>query len=378
MLITDARVVGFLSVITALCLGAWGCQQQEREPAQPLRAAWETPAPAPAPVANAPASRPTIAPGTAVATAPVAPVNETIATVNGEPIQYSALVDALVEAHGLDMIEKFIVTTALRQRANALGITITDADVQDEYDDALRRITAPLEGIGAAMTRPSGTGAASFDKAAAEKVLDEFLTTKNIARSEFLVRMRQNAYLRKIAEHEVKVDDSQLPDEYKRAYGEKVQVRCIQLSSREAADRARAALETGKDFELVARQMGENRVVAARGGLLPPFTRFDDVPRLFRDAAFALQPGQMSATIHENNMFYILRLERRFPPSDVGIENVKDDLRARIKDRLVRERMDTLAGELFRAAAVQINDPSLRDAFRKRYPETRPSGAGRK
>ncbi len=37
-----------------------------------------------------------------------------------------------------------------------------------------------------------------------------------------------------------------------------------------------------------------------------------------------------------------------------------------------------LAAELFRGAAVQIREPALRDAFRKRYPETRPSGAGRK
>lgn len=386
MLTIRARFTGYVPALAAAALAAVGCQQQERERAQPLHAVWETPAPPPAkpaptppPAARSTTTQPTSAPVVAAA----APVTDTIATVNGEPIRRSAVVDALVESHGLDMLEKFIVTATLRQKANALGIAITDADVQAEYNDALRRIVAPMDAPGPIGPRSAAGAAAGalppgFDKAAAEKVLDEFLLAKNISRSEFTIRMRQNAYLRAIAERAVKADDSQLSDEYKRAYGEKVQVRCIQVSNPEAVKQVRAALDAGKDFELVARQMSENRIVAARGGLLPPFTRFDDVPKLLRDAAFALQAGQVSATIHENNLFFVLRLEKRFPPSDVGIDNVKDDLRARIKDRLVRERMDALAGELFRAAAVQIHDPALRDGFHNRYPETGPSGRGRK
>lgn len=383
MLTTVPRRVVFIPLIPVVLLAASGCQQPDREPAEPLHAVWEAPAttdaaqsvPTPPPVAKTAATRPAGSPTTAAAV----PVESTLATVNGEPISRSAVVDALMGSHGLDMLEKFIVTAALRQKADALGIRISDADVQAEYDDALRRIAAPLDAFGPTGPQPARGGAApgaplpGFDKAAAEKVLEDFLTAKNISRSEFSMRMRQNAYLRAIAEREVKVADNQLADEYKRAYGEKVQVRCIQVSSPEAAKRVAAALEAGKDFELVARQMGENRVVAARGGLLPPFTRFDDVPKLLRDAAFALQPGQVSAMIRENNLFFFLRMEKRFPPSDVGMGNVKDDLRARIKDRLVRERMDTLAGELFRAAAVEINDPGLRDGFRKRYPDTPPA-----
>jgi len=371
------RIASLLMTSSAM-LATFGCQSPERERTEPLHAVWESPpagveaaAPArnPPPVVNVPASRPIVVP----ASAPAGPADDPIATVNGERIMRSAFVDAVIEAHGVDTLEKFILTAALRQKAATMGLTISEADVQAEYDDALRRITAPFD-----ASPPSDSRPADFDRAAAEKVLEEFLVTKNIARSEFHMRMRQNAYLRKIAEREVKVDDSLLPDEYERAYGEKVQVRCIQVSSPEAAKRARAALDEGKDFELVARQMSENRVVAARGGLLPPFTRFDDVPRLLRDAAFALRPGQVSATIHENNQFFILRQERRFPPREVGIENVKDELRARIRARLVRQRMDLLAGEVFRGAAVQIHDPALREAFRKRYPDVRAGGAGGK
>ncbi len=363
----------------AVAFGGPACQQPDREPGRPIHSVWESPPaespaaraetpPAPEPVGG-PATQPGAAPDVIVGT----PGGRPIASVNGEPIDRTALVDALLESHGLDMLEKLIVTAALRQKAQAAGIAITNADVQAEYDDALRRISAPLDPLTELATRPA-TEPPPFDRTAAEGVLNEFLVSKNISRSEFMMRMQQNAYLRKLADREVKVDDAQLPEEYRRAYGEKVQVRCIQVGSPEAMKRVRAALDEKKDFELVARQMSENRVVAARGGLLPPFTRYDDVPRLLRDAAFALQPGQVSTTIHENNLFFVLKLEKRFPPSEVGVENVKDDLRRRIKDRLVRERMDTLAGEVFRAAAIEINDAALREAFRKRYPDARPGG----
>jgi peptidyl-prolyl cis-trans isomerase D len=143
------------------------------------------------------------------------------------------------------------------------------------------------------------------------------------------------------------------------------------MTNAESVRKARAALDAGKDFELVARTMSENPVTAANGGLLPPFSRFDDVPKLLRDAAFALPPGQISSTLHENDAYYILRVEQKFPPSSVGIDNVKDELRKRIKDRLVRRRMNEMAGEVFRATDIGIQDEKLRQAFREKYPEAR-------
>ena len=354
----------------ALALTAWaGCQAPDRAPAEPLQSIWERPTAEKPPV---PAARENTGPPT-TAPAAVSPAGDgaAIARVNGESIARSTLLDVLLESHGVDLLEKLIVTATLRQQAGKLGIRISESDIRWEHDDALRRIVTPLTTLGGTTTMP---GAGDFDREAAERTLDEFLAAKNISRAEFRMRMEQNAYLRKLAEREVRVEDSLLADEYRRVYGEKVQARCIQLSSPDAVKRVRAALEEGKDFELLARTMSENRFLAAQGGLLPPFTRYDDVPKLLRDAAFALKPGEISSTIHENNTFYILRIERRFPPSQVGVENVKDDLRRRIRDRLVRRRMDEMAGELFRAAAIEIDDPSLREAFRQRYPDINVGG----
>lgn len=350
----------------ALAVSLSACEQPERQVATPIHAAWESPAPRPAPPkeewqppVDAPASRPV--PAVAASAPADRSVDDVVATVGGEAIARGALLDALVESHGVDLLEKFVLLAALKQKGAAAGITITEEDVEAEYLDALQRIAEPVQ-----------AGASSaFDRAGAERLLNDFLLAKNISRFEFRLRMRQNAYLRKLADREVVVDERELPAEYQRAYGERVKVRCIQMTSPESAQKVREALEAGKDFELVARTMSENPVTAANGGLLPPFSRFDDVPKLLRDTAFALPPGQVSPTIRENDAFYIIRVEQRFAPSQVGMENVKDELRRRIRDRLVRRRMDEMAGQVFRAAAVEIRDGRLRDAFRERFPDAR-------
>lgn len=341
-----------------------GCGQSQRAEPAPIAEVWQAPPPSGANTPPGPTTT-TSAPSPDV-TSPrgSGPI---VATVNGDPIHESQLVDALVASHGADLLEKLVLLAALRQRANSLGIGITEADVAFEHDDALRRIAAPLS--------PAGT--TEFDRKAAEAMLDQFLTAKNLSRAEFRLRMQQNAYLRKLAERDVKVDDRELPQEYERAYGEKVQVRCIQVASPESARKVGAALTEGKDFELVARQMNENAYLAANGGALPPFTRYDDVPKLLRDAAFALQVGQVSSPIHENNAFFVIRLEKRFPPSNVGVDNVKDDLRKRIRDRRVRERMDELARDLFQAADIRIGNSELLREFRRRYPDAQIGAAGR-
>lgn len=342
-----------------------GCQQPDNRPAKPITTAWESP---PAQEAPKDAWQPPVTPAEQPPATPTAstqpdaapaPDDSPIARVGDEPISRSMFFNTLVETHGVDLLEKYVLLAVLKQKAAAAGIVVSDDDVEAEYLDALKRIAAPM----------ATDDKSPFDRAGAERLLNDFLVAKNISRIEFRLRMRQNAYLRKLSEREVSVDDKDLPTEYQRTYGERVKIRCIQMSNPEAVRRVRAALDEGKDFELVARTMSENPVTAANGGLLPPFSRFDDIPKLMRDAAFALQPGQVSTVIQEDQGYCIIRVEAKYPPSQVGVENVKDELRRRIQDRLVRQRMEKMAGELFNSANVEIEDATLRSAYRERYPK---------
>jgi foldase protein PrsA len=305
-------------------------------------------------VAPIPSSAPASAPSGDGA---VIPADDVLAYVEGTPITRSFAGEELIRTHGLSLMQQMVLLIAARHRAQQLGLKVTPADIQAAHDDALKRIATPI-----------GSGDLPLDRTTAERLLNEFLLAKNIARSEWDRRMEQRAYMRKIAEAEVDgstLTDQMLREEHALQHGERVQVRHIQVASLEAESRVRQELAAGKDFELVARQMSENQVTAARGGLMAPFSENDpSVTPLIRQAAFQLKAGELSPAVHENDWYHILRLERRIPASGEGYENAdKTELRARLRQRLVSARMNELETELFNKAKVEIRDRDLRRQF---------------
>lgn len=367
-----------------------GCTSNQPPAGTPVERMWESPAPAqPAPgtadaatVSPSPLSTTASRPA-AAASQPGADPLDIIAVVNGIPIGRAVMADELIRSHGLPLLEQMILLIAARQRAHDMGLSVTQKDIAAAYEDALKRLSTP---VGAPDELP-------LDRAAAEKLLDEFLVAKNISRSEWERRMEQQAYMHKIAASEaakIPISPSMLREQYALEYGQRVQIRHIQVSSLAAVQRVREALSgaavnastatqpaasasrpapTRNDFELVARKLSENQITASRGGLMAPFTRSDpSVPPLLREAAFSLQPGQISPAINEGTWYHLLRLERLFPASEVGFENVDaESLKAHLLERLTAQRQDALEAELFRAASVDVRDIELGRQFRSRH-----------
>lgn len=377
----------------AVTLAVFGCSSTDEPVGTPIEQVWERPA-APSPQTGgvgaadaAPVRANAADAGQPAESRPADPevADEAVALVNGSPITRRQMVETLMATHGLSLMEQLILLTAARQRAAQMGLTVTAADVRAAHDDALRRLAAPVGGID---DQP-------LDRATAERLLDEFLLAKNISRREWDRRMEQQAYLRKIASAEagkMEVTDEMLRDEYALAYGERVQIRHIQVPSLQEAGRVRAALfdlnnassasaatrpaarlqehtNVSRNFELIARQMSENQLTAARGGLMPPFTRNDPtVTPLIRETAFSLEVGQISPPINEGDRYHIIMVERRFPASEVGFENIDHaKLRQQFLERRIRQRQEMLEAELFRSAAIDVQDPELARQFKQRY-----------
>jgi len=358
-----------------------GCVSPNKPVGSPVESRWESPGPAavasrPAEPVGPSAGRPVSRPASAL-TAPLvgtAASPDVVAVVAGSSITRADMVAALMDSHGLSLLEQLILLAAARQRARAMGLAITEADVAAAHEDALRRMAMPV----------SDPNSKPLSRPAAERLLQEFLAAKNLSRGEWDQRMEQHACLRKIAEAEVakmKVTEKMLRQEYVLEYGERVQIRHIQLSSMAAATAARTQLQAKKDFELVARQLSENPFTAAQGGLMPAFTRNDpNVPPLIRETAFSLSEGQVSPAVSEGPWYHLIRLERRFPASEVTFEEVDQDaLRTRLTDRLIRQRQEDLEGELFQAAAatIDIRDPQLRRQFQAKHQPGRPRSSSK-
>jgi len=356
----------WISTTLAACLPAVvGCAPKPKPVvATPIANVWESPPPPLPPL-------PRLEPLPDLQTQPAdqgLDISEPIAVVNGEPLSQSTLVNRLIESHGLTQLEQMILLAVARQRAAALGFQVTPADTRAMHEDALKRLATPIVDPNARV----------LDTREAQRLLDDFLEARNISRREWDLRMEQKAYLRKIAEAEIAkttISDDMLRNEYEQDYGEKVQVRHIQVGSLAAATRVRALLGANKDFELVARQMSENQVTAAQGGLARPFTRNDPgVTPLLREAAFKLKGGEISEAIRDGSVYHIIRLERRFPASDIGFENAdRTALRRKLLDRLIQQREQDLEVELFQSANVDIRNAELARQYRERH---RPGRSG--
>lgn len=353
------RLCCLLAIFPAVVF--YGCQQPNKPTGPSVLTAWETPAvketpaPSPEPTAHSPSDQPT-----AAEPAHEPPAATVIAQVGEKPIYRSQLTELLVHSHGLKLLEQLILLELARQRAAELGLSVTPADVAAEHENALQRIATPI-------VRPDSP---PLDRAAAQRQLEQILRAKNISTREWDLRMETLALLRKIAVAEteqMQITEAILREQYNLDYAERVQVRHIQLSSLEAARRIRSLLTAGTDFELLARQYSENPLTADQGGLLPPFTRHDPaVSPLIREAAFQLREGAVSTTIHEAGSYQILRLERRFPASQVTFEQADPvALRRRFLDRLVGQRQDELQQELFDAAVIKVLDPELNRQYQR-------------
>jgi len=281
-----------------------------------------------------------------------------IAFVNGKPIEREAVVGVLLEAYGLNVLQQEIALAAVRQAAITAGVRIRDSDIEREYDNTLRRgDDEPISPIRRA------------------ELIEVWRKRTGVSAAELRIAMTRQAYLRRMAEPSITVTDKLIADEYERQYGEKVEVRHMQLASIRDAEQVRRRLAAGESFEALAARFSQNRMTAGEGGLLPPFTAGDlRFPKTLREAAFQLQPGQTSDPIQFEGQYHVLLLVRRLPRGTVPLAQVRAKLESDVRQRLTADEMDRLALDIVRKAKIRIDDPSLRTAYQREQNAGRATG----
>ena len=183
-----------------------------------------------------------------------------------------------------------------------------------------------------------------------------------------MIVLRRNAFLRKIIRSEQRFTPQQFQEEFNRTFGERVQVRHVQLATRAEVSRVRDQLDAGASFGELARKYSANQASAQEGGLLEPFSKDDDrLPELFRETAFALSPGEISEAVHIGEWYHLMLLEKIIPPRQRDFQEVRDQLEQRLRDRLTEPAMFELYERLFQTANIEIYDRVLREAFEKKH-----------
>jgi len=238
-----------------------------------------------------------------------------------------------------EMQRRQILVDRMKEKLQA-GITVTDADIETEYRQQNEKADLAFVRLAPALFEAK----VKIDEQALanffEQNREEFRIPERVALSYVVFEPER-------FEKEVTFDESELEKYYRRHLDrfdipEQVQVShiLIRLSQdagdtlrqqkKELAEKVLAEVRAGKDFAALARKYSDDPGSAAQGGALGYFQRGVMVGP-FEEAAFALQPGEVSEIVETPFGFHILkcegRIEARIKPLAEVAEEVKTGLK---------------------------------------------------
>ena len=210
-----------------------------------------------------------------------------------------------------DVLEGMIDTALIEQEASALGVTLGD-------DELEAQVRSDIE---------TGGGEAAFE---------EWLQVTGLTRDDYREMLRQSMISQRVLEA-VTADVGE--------EAEQVHVRHIMVESEEAALEIQAMLQEGADFVALARERSMDLATKDNGGDLGWFPRGFVAVEL-ENAAFALQPGQISGVIQLGEGYHIIQLVEREVAYPLSPE-MQLDLRLAVFDQWLAGKRDSAAIERF-------------------------------
>ncbi len=217
----------------------------------------------------------------------------------------------------------------MQQEAARRGISVTPADVDDkerqtiaDYQSASAPTpvpTATLEGATPqptlapaeqatpnAQASPSApttpTAVPTLEASAYAAALSDLLTKNNLVESDLRDNLQQSLLRDKL---QTAIGDEQVPPTQ-----EQVHARHILVSSDDQARDVVNQLQGGADFAQLAQQISTDPGSKDKGGDLGWFGR-GVMDKPFEDAAFALQPGQVSDVVKGANGYHVIQVLER-------------------------------------------------------------------
>jgi len=303
--------------------------------------------------------------------------SDLVCTVDGQKITMADLQRPLLEGYGLNVMLNLVQLDLARQAAREKGIIVTPEDIKDELRQtliALNKATMETDAQGRPTSGPSVENVDVNDPEQLKR-LQQVLDQRRISRAEFDIVLETNAYLRKIAQPQVRdlITDDKLREFFNARYGEKAKVRYIVCANRQDVLAVQKLLAENKPFEQVAQEKSVDRQSASLGGELPAFTRQDQgLPTEFKEVAFTLKPGDVSDPVQIGTNYYIIKLEAKIPPQHAKFEDYKDSVRQELYEEAVQGAMAHFRQNLGSIALkkMEIQNPVLKKQFEERVNQT--------
>ena len=179
----------------------------------------------------------------------------------------------------------------------------------------------------------------NFDKdPGVQKQLEE-------AKKEILIK----SYLKKEIEDQIKVTDDDVKKYYeankdKFKEPEKINVSHILVDTEAEAKDILAKLKGGADFAALAKEKSKCPS-KDKGGDLGLLSKGQTVPE-FEQAAFALQPGQLSDVVKTQFGYHIIKVTGKQPEKSMAYDEVKDQLKQMLVADKQKERFEAILKDL--------------------------------
>lgn len=251
-----------------------------------------------------------------------------------------------------NLVNELISELLIKDRADRLAITVTDAEIKD------------------AITRLKQQYGITTDEQ-----FDTSLKQSGLTRAEMEGRLRDTLITNKVFARELRnrneLTDPELRERYNREkeryrLAERAHLREIvilkpetdMMKIEEARQRAvelgEAARKPGTDFANLASTMSE-AATRDKGGDLGEIAKGDLVQDLDK-AVFAAPSGAILGPLETKSAWHIILVEQRLPSEVPAFESIKDQLRRDASDETFQRDYKTYIENLRKDAYIQINE----------------------
>lgn len=245
--------------------------------------------------------------------------SKVVATVNGSKITQDDLYEKMVVANGPATLDALITKELLDQEVAKAKITVTDAEVEKEYQLVVKNFGS----------------AEAFQQAMAQAGLTEELFKKNL---------ELNLKITKLLEPQVKVTDDEIKqtfETYKDSFNTPEQVRTsvILVKTEAEANDIIKELKGGADFAELAKSKSLDEATKGNGGDTGFFAK-EEKEKAVSEAAFKLAKDEISGAVKTSEGYQVIKLTDRKEAHTATLDEKKEEIRK----TLVAQQVSELSG----------------------------------
>ena len=246
-------------------------------------------------------------------------------------------------------VDNLINISLLRTRTREMNITISDAEVNAQLQQAAQRFSTPE----------------AFKKALADQGVTEADLRKNISESMLVQKVVEEASRGAAPVTEAVIEKFYADNPERFALPERVRMAHILLQIPPNATAAqkeeiRKKLEGIRveiaaeiiTFAEAAEKYSQDANTAEKGGEMGVVSR-DNLPKPFADAVFKAKPGMVSVPLESQSGYHVLKVLDLMPAGQAALEDVKNTLRQALEQNAQQSARQKFIEELRSKASIE-------------------------